>query len=105
VAIGGLDLPALILDLAEQPRILNRQGRLGSERLEKVDDFRRKLPASFRQTALGASAISIATGKFVQAGKTFKHTTEFAANSFPFRISSSNPKPEIRDPNPGAPPR
>ena len=39
VAIGGLDLPALILDLPEQPRVLDRQDRLGCEGLQKIDDF------------------------------------------------------------------
>ena len=42
MAIGRLDLPALVLDLAKQPRVLNRQGGLRRKRLKKIDDFRRK---------------------------------------------------------------
>src|SRR2546425_3313377 len=35
---GLLELPALVLDLAEQSRILDGQGRLRRERLQEVDD-------------------------------------------------------------------
>src|SRR5262245_15603631 len=42
VPVGSLDLAALILDLTEQPRVLDRQSRLRSECLKKVNDFRRK---------------------------------------------------------------
>src|SRR5215471_6868141 len=41
VAVGGLDLAALILDLTEQSGVLNRQGRLSRKRLKELDDFRR----------------------------------------------------------------
>src|ERR1043166_8094664 len=42
VAVGGFKLPALVFDLAKQPRILNRQGGLRGECLQWVDNFRRK---------------------------------------------------------------
>src|SRR3990172_779659 len=54
VPIGSLDLPALIIDLAEQPRVLDRQGRLRRERLKEVYHLRRKvarLLAPDRQSA------------------------------------------------------
>ena len=38
--VGGLDLAALVFDLPEQPRVLNRQGRLRREGLQKIDDLR-----------------------------------------------------------------
>ena len=34
---GDLELPALLLDLVEQARVLDRQHRLGGERLQQVD--------------------------------------------------------------------
>ena len=42
VAIGGLKLPALVFDLAEQPRVLNRQHRLRRKGLKKIHNLRRK---------------------------------------------------------------
>src|SRR5262249_20444621 len=41
--VGCLDLAALILDFPEQPRVLDRQSRLGREGLKQVHDFRRKV--------------------------------------------------------------
>ena len=38
VLARDLELPALLLDLAEQPRVLDRQHRLRRERLHQVDD-------------------------------------------------------------------
>ena len=40
---GDLELAALLLDLAEQSGILDRESRLRREGLEQVDDFRREL--------------------------------------------------------------
>ena len=40
---GGLELAALVCDLPEQAGVLDRQGGLGGERLQDVDDLRRKL--------------------------------------------------------------
>jgi len=37
VAAGGFELPALVLDLPEQPGVLDRQGRLSREGLEQLD--------------------------------------------------------------------
>src|SRR3990172_461176 len=39
VAARDFELLALLLDLAEQPRVLDRQGRLGCEGLKQVDDL------------------------------------------------------------------
>ena len=39
VPVGGFDLPALFLDLAEQPGVLDRQGGLGREGLQKIHHF------------------------------------------------------------------
>ena len=47
VPVRGLDLPALVLDLAEQPGVLDRQDRLGREGLQKFDHFGAKLPGRF----------------------------------------------------------
>ena len=41
---GDFELAALVLDLPEQPRVLDGQGRLGGEGPEEIDDLRRKLP-------------------------------------------------------------
>ena len=38
------ELPALLRDLAEQPRILDRERRLRGERLQQLDDLRRERP-------------------------------------------------------------
>src|SRR5713101_8004089 len=43
VAAGGLELPALVRDLPEEPGVLDRQGRLGGEGLQYVYDFWREL--------------------------------------------------------------
>src|SRR5262249_17227761 len=43
MAIGGSDLTALLLDFPEQPRVLDRQGRLSRKGLKELDDFRRKV--------------------------------------------------------------
>ena len=43
VAVGLLELAALVFDLAEEPGVLDRHGRLGGERLEEVDHLRREL--------------------------------------------------------------
>ena len=42
VAAGGLELAALVRDLAEEPGVLDGQGGLGGEGLEQLDDFRRE---------------------------------------------------------------
>src|SRR5262245_41680271 len=47
VAVSSFDLFAFILDLAEQPGVLDRQGRLSCERLQEVNDFRRKAALFF----------------------------------------------------------
>ena len=43
VAVGFLELAALVLDLAEEPGILDRQRRLAGECLEEAHDFRGEL--------------------------------------------------------------
>ena len=40
---GDLELAALVLDLQEQARVLDRQGGLGGERSQELDDLRREL--------------------------------------------------------------
>ena len=42
VAARGLELPALVLDLPEEPSVLDGEGRLGGEGLEQLDDLRRE---------------------------------------------------------------
>ena len=42
VAVGSLKLPALILDLTEEPRVLNRQRRLRRKSLKKIHNLWRK---------------------------------------------------------------
>ena len=56
MAIGDLELPTLLLDLSKQPRVLDRQHRLGSEGLkevnylvcEKFPNFRASIPLDRR---------------------------------------------------------
>src|SRR5437899_4238334 len=43
VAVGGLELAALVPDLAEEPRVLDGQSRLAGESLEEIDDLRGEL--------------------------------------------------------------
>ena len=43
VAVGRLELAALVPDLPEQPRVLDGQGRLGCEGLEQLDDLGREI--------------------------------------------------------------
>jgi len=38
MAAGGLELPALVLDLVKEPGVLDRQGGLGGECLQDVHD-------------------------------------------------------------------
>ena len=47
VAVGGFDLAALILDLAEQPGVLDGQYGLGGEGFQKLDHFGAKLAGGF----------------------------------------------------------
>ena len=47
VAVGGFDLAALVLDLAKQPGVLDRQYGLGGEGFQKLDDFGTKLAGGF----------------------------------------------------------
>src|SRR4029453_15732701 len=47
VAVGSFDLFAFLLDLTEQPGVLNRQDRLGRKGFQKLDDFGTKLPGRF----------------------------------------------------------
>ena len=49
VLAGDLELPALLLDLAEQPRVLDRERRLAGEGLHQVDDARRELAGPLAQ--------------------------------------------------------
>ena len=44
VPVGRLELAALVLDLAEQPRVLDGHRRLAAERPEEVHHLRRELP-------------------------------------------------------------
>ena len=47
MAVGGFDLAALVLDLAKQPGVLDRQYGLGGEGFQKLDDFGAKLAGGF----------------------------------------------------------
>ena len=51
VLAGDFELAALVLDLPEQPRVLDGQGRLGGEGPEQLDDLRREVAGRFRITA------------------------------------------------------
>src|SRR5206468_3928089 len=44
VLAGDRELAALLLDLAEKPRVLDGEGRLGGEGLQDLDDLGSKLP-------------------------------------------------------------
>src|SRR5262249_43433320 len=48
--VGCLNLFAFLVDLAEQPCILNRQDRLCREGFQKLDDFRTKLARGLFRT-------------------------------------------------------
>ena len=45
-----LELPALVLDFMEQPRILNRQHRLRGKSFDHIDDILREGAGAFRRT-------------------------------------------------------
>ena len=47
VAAGGLELAALVRDLAEEAGVLDGKGRLGGEGLEQLDDLRRERARRF----------------------------------------------------------
>src|SRR5689334_3672881 len=54
MSVGRFDLAAFILDLAEQPGVLDGQHGLSSKGLKQIDHFRRKAPrhtAENRQTS------------------------------------------------------
>src|SRR5713226_9552440 len=66
VTAGDFELAALVLDLAEQSRVLNRQDRLGREGLKKVHNLRREtsyLAAINRQAAHNAILTKERNGK------------------------------------------
>ena len=48
VLAGRLELAALVLDLVEQPRVLDRQGRLGGEGLQELDHLGGELAGRLR---------------------------------------------------------
>src|SRR5215510_6470352 len=43
MAVGGLDLSALVLDLPKEPGVLNRQNRLCGESLQEIHDLQLKI--------------------------------------------------------------
>ena len=45
--VGGFDLLAFLLDLAEQPGVLDGQDRLRREGFQKLDDLGAKLAGGF----------------------------------------------------------
>src|SRR5262244_1734657 len=47
MAVGGLDLAALIFDFPKEPSVLDRQHRLCRKGLQKLDHFGAKLPGRF----------------------------------------------------------
>jgi hypothetical protein len=67
VLTGDRELASLLLDLAEKPGVLNRQRRLGGERLQELDDFRRELSR--------ANVISCVTTTMVMASAISSRTT------------------------------
>ena len=50
VLAGDFELTALLVDLGEQMRVLDRQHRLGGESLEQIDVFSGNVPGAFRRT-------------------------------------------------------
>ena len=46
--LADFELPALVLDLPEEPRVLDGQGRLGGEGLQQLDRSRRELAGRLR---------------------------------------------------------
>ena len=54
MAAGRLELPALVRDLPEEPRVLDGKSRLGRERREEAHDLRRKLAWRLAANAEGA---------------------------------------------------
>ena len=60
MAVGGFDLAALVLDLTEQPGVLDRQDRLGGEGFQKIDHLGWKFPVCFRHTVKSAHDLLLA---------------------------------------------
>ena len=50
--VGGLDLPALVLDFAEEPCVLDRKADCAAKVWRRFTISGEKLPLSFRQTVI-----------------------------------------------------
>src|SRR5262249_45335584 len=74
--VGGLNLFAFLLDLTEQPGVLDRQYRLGRKGFQKLDDFGAKLPDRFSPYHQSADDPLFAQQRHGQAGaetEAFEH--------------------------------
>ena len=80
-----LELPALVLDLAEQPRILDGQRRLRGEGLEQLDHLRRELARAFCGYGQSAEQVVLAQQRYrqqraiAQTEENFAHVALVAA--------------------------
>src|SRR4030095_16907579 len=66
VTIGDLELPALVLDLTEETRVLNGHRRLGGEGLEEPDDLRRELTGRLSVDVEPADQMALAKQRHAQ---------------------------------------
>jgi hypothetical protein len=60
VPAGRLEQVALVLDLVEQPGVLDREGGLGRECAEQLDDLRRELARCLAGDAQDADDLVLA---------------------------------------------
>src|SRR5215831_2679008 len=68
MSVGSLNLFAFLFNLAEQPRVLDRQYRLCRKGLQKLDHFRTKLPGGFSAHHQPADDVVFAQQWHGQAG-------------------------------------
>jgi hypothetical protein len=68
VAVGGLELAALVLDLPEQPRVLDGQRRLAGEGLEDIDDLRGKFAGRLLGDGEAADEVILTQQRNAQEG-------------------------------------
>ena len=77
--VGDFDLPALVLDLAEQPGVLDRQHRLCRKGFQKLDHFGAKLAGRFSPYYQAADDAVFAQQGNSQAGAKPKALQQSAA--------------------------
>ena len=89
------ELPALVLDLAEQPRVLDGQSRLRRERLQQVDHLRRESPAAVPVHGQRAEQVVLAQERHCQ-----NRTIAAANEDLPYPALVTALRPRCRESRP-----